>query len=75
MSDTTLDYDRGRKLRKYAERAVAEVWLVNLKNMTIEQHREPSGMEYSHARTYQRGEEISILAFPQVNFAVEELIG
>jgi Uma2 family endonuclease len=75
VSDTTLAYDRGRKLRKYAERKVAEVWIINLKNMTIEQYHEPSGTEYSHARVYQRGEEIVIRAFPDVRFAVEELIG
>ena len=75
VSDTTLAYDRGRKLRKYAERELSEVWIVNLKNMTIEQYREPSGTEYSRSRIHQRGEQIVALAFPEVRFAVEELIG
>jgi Uma2 family endonuclease len=75
VSDTTLSYDRGRKLRKYAERDVSEVWIVNLKNMTIEQYREPSGTEYLHSRSHHRSEEIAILAFPDVPFRVEELIG
>ena len=75
VSDTTLAYDRGRKLRKYAECGITEVWIVNLKNQTIEQYREPSLSGYSQSRIHRRDEEITIEAFSEVLFAVEELIG
>ncbi len=75
VSDTTLSYDRGRKLRKYAECEVSEVWIVNLKQKTIEQFRAPSGSAYYYSRIYQRGEAIEIAAFPGSEFQVEELIG
>ena len=75
VSDTTLRYDRGRKLRKYAETRVSEVWIVNLENMTIEQYREPSGDSFASKRIFQRGEQITIAAFPDNAFPVEELIG
>ena len=75
VSDTTLAYDRGRKLRKYAESSIAEFWIVNLKKMTIEQYREPSSTKYEAARIFNRGEKITVAAFPDVPFAVEELIG
>ncbi len=75
VSDTTLQYDRGRKLCKYAECGVSEVWIVNLKNNTIEQYREPSAEKFLQSRVYQRGTKITIEKFPDVRFAVEELIG
>ncbi len=75
VSDTTLAYDRGRKLRKYAESGIIEVWIVNLKDQTIEQYREPFASEYGHSRVCQRGENIAVQAFPDVPFRVEELIG
>lgn len=74
VSDTSLAYDRGRKLRKYAEAGVGEVWIVNVKAQRIEQHRAPSDGEYSVSENKER-EEIGIAAFPDVLFKVEELIG
>src|SRR5438105_5191832 len=41
VSDTTLAYDRGRKLRKYAESGLVEVWIVDVNGHTIEQFRSP----------------------------------
>ena len=75
VSDTTLVYDRGRKLRKYAECEVPEVWIVNLKKMVIEQFRGAAVTGYSSAQTFERREQITIGAFPEISFSVEELIG
>jgi Uma2 family endonuclease len=75
VSDTTLAYDRGRKLRKYAESRLAEVWIVNVKQQTIEQFRAPGGATYSSSAAFRRGQTIKIAAFPDVQFSVEELIG
>ena len=75
VSDTTIGYDRGLKLRKYAECGVQEVWIVNLKKTTIEQFRSPSTSEYAISKNYRRGEIIALAAFPAVTFQVEELIG
>ena len=46
ISDTTLAYDRGRKLRKYARSGVPEYWIVNLRQDVIEVYRSPKGEEY-----------------------------
>jgi Uma2 family endonuclease len=75
VSDTTLPYDRGRKLRKYAERSVEEVWIVNVQANRIEQFREPIEGQYSISEKKERGHDISLAAFPDVVFKVEELIG
>jgi Uma2 family endonuclease len=75
VSDTTLGYDRGRKLRKYAEREVREVWIVDLTTQAIEQFRAPAGSTYSSSARFIRDQKITMEAFPDVPFTVEELIG
>jgi Uma2 family endonuclease len=46
VADTTLDYDRRTKIPLYARAGIAEVWLVNLKDNSIEVYREPSAAGY-----------------------------
>ena len=75
VSDSTLRYDRGRKLRKYAERKLTEVWVVHVKQGVIEQFREPIAGEYSLSETLERSQKISLAAFPEIEFLVEDLIG
>ena len=41
VSDTTLEYDREEKLPAYGRAGIAEVWIVNLQDETIEVYREP----------------------------------
>lgn len=75
VSDTTLAYDRGPKLQKYAERGIAEVLIANLRDDLIEQFREPHSHGYGASRQFGRGAVITAEAFPGVSFAVDELIG
>jgi len=75
VSDTTLAYDRGRKLRKYAETGVDEVWIVDLPGRIIQQFRHPQGNSYAFSKENRREEAIQIAAFPDISFQVEELIG
>lgn len=74
ISDSTLRYDRGRKLRKYASTGVPEYWIVNLQADVIEVHREPVGDSFSQVSTHALGEAISPLAFPDVVIPVGEII-
>ncbi len=74
ISDSSLTYDRTRKLRKYATTGVREYWIVNLKDDVIEVHREPIGDHYSRVTTYAPGDTISPLAFPDVSVQVAEII-
>jgi Uma2 family endonuclease len=47
VSDTTLDLDRERKLPIYGRAGIAEVWIVNLVDQTIEVYREPHFAGYN----------------------------
>jgi len=55
VTDTTLARDRRRKLPQYAERAISEVWVVDLNAKAVTVHREPSGATYRDIRTQAKG--------------------
>ena len=74
VSDTTLAYDRGRKLRKYANSGVPEYWIVNLQEDVIEIYRSPKGEEYLDQSVAKAGETVAPLAFPDTAVAVSEII-
>jgi Uma2 family endonuclease len=65
VSDTTLSYDRGKKLRRYAEAGIREVWIVNLKDRHTEVYRDPMSEEYLTRFVVKPGQPVSPLAFPK----------
>jgi Uma2 family endonuclease len=75
VSDSTIRYDRYRKAPLYARAGVAELWIENLKDDVILVHRDPSPEGYRLVAEHRRGQEISIAAFPEIGFRVDELLG
>ena len=75
ISDTTLRYDRHRKMPLYAKSGVSELWIENLQSDVILVYRDPGPKTYSTSLTVHRGESISLAAFPDVVFKVDELLG
>jgi len=74
VSDSSLELDRGKKLRLYASCAVPEYWVVNLPERCIEVYTGPTPGAYAHVETYQRGQSIRLLAFPDVSFEVSDIL-
>ena len=74
ISDSTLAYDRGRKLCKYAKSGVQEYWIVNLQKDVIEVHRSPQGEKYLEVSVAKDGDLIAPQAFPDTAVAVNEII-
>lgn len=64
ISDTTLAYHRGTKLRLYAEAGIPEVWILNLGSGQLEVYREPQGGGYRRLSTHSPGEPVAPLAYP-----------
>jgi len=58
ISGTSLDFDRGDKLKAYARAGIPEYWIVNLVGGVLEVHRSPSGQLYESVRTL--GSEASV---------------
>jgi Uma2 family endonuclease len=74
VSDTTLAADQVEKLPAYGRAGVAEVWIVNLNNMTVEAYREPHFTGYGSKTLLRAGDTIAPLAFPDAALDVAELL-
>ena len=72
VADSSLSYDRGAKLARYAAAGVPEVWVVNLRARKVTAYTALSGSEYTTVRTYRAGDSVSPQAFPDVTLAVDD---
>ena len=74
VADSSLAYDRGPKLARYATAGIPEVWIVNLRGREVTIHNDPTETGYATVRTYRPGESISPRAFPDVILAVTDFM-
>lgn len=74
VADSSLAYDRGRKLPQYAEAGIPEVWLVDLPGNRVFLYRDPSPAGYQTIATLGRGDVLSPAAFPDLRLPVAELL-
>ncbi|MDQ4076367.1 MAG: Uma2 family endonuclease [Chloroflexota bacterium] len=74
VADTSLDYDRGVKLPRYARAGIPEVWLVDVSGNVVEQYTEPRGAQYESQRTVARGHTLRAQTVPVV-VEVEAILG
>jgi Uma2 family endonuclease len=82
VSDTTLTYDRVKKMRLYAKAGIAEYWIVNLQDQEIEVRRRPVGGsspdelgKYLDLQVHPRGDQIDLGLKPGTQIAVDDLLG
>jgi Uma2 family endonuclease len=85
VADTSSAYDRRVKLPLYARFGIPETWLllvesadgteVSRRRPALEVHRGPSLDGYKEVRRLRRGQRIAPLAFPDVEIAVDDLLG
>ena len=73
VAESSLAYDRGTKLRLYAEQGVPEYWIVDVVSRRIEVYREPSSSSFQSKRVFESGESVALLRFPDVSVAVASL--
>jgi Uma2 family endonuclease len=75
VSDASLAFDRRVKAPLYAMNGIAELWIVDLEGRAIEVYRCPSPRGYLEIRRYDRGSSLGVLAFPELELSVEEILG
>jgi Uma2 family endonuclease len=75
ISDTTIRYDCNRKMPLYAKAGVRELWIENLQDDVILVYRNPGAETFATSLTFKRGESLSLTAFPEIVFTVDELLG
>jgi Uma2 family endonuclease len=74
VADSSLDYDRGPKLRVYAECGVPEYWIVNLVDRCIEVYRKPGGGRYWQVQRLDETCTISAERHPQLELRVADIL-
>jgi Uma2 family endonuclease len=75
VADTTLRYDRTRKLPLYAGAGIPEVWLVDLQGEAIERHTEPVDGTYRMAMRVGRGHAIESVLIPGLVLSADDVLG
>ena len=75
VSDSTLEYDRDIKRTLYAEAGIAEFWLVNLKENTVERYSSPKNGNYRLAEILEFGETIKAGTIENLELKIEEILG
>jgi len=73
VAESSLSKDRGRKARLYARAGIADYWIVNIPDRSIEVRREPRNGTYQSVQIFHSGNMIALCAFPAIVFAVNFL--
>jgi Uma2 family endonuclease len=74
VADTSLSYDRTRKLPLDARAGIAEAWIVDLQGEALERHTDPAGGTYRLTVRVGRGKEIQSLAMPDLVLRVDDVV-
>jgi Uma2 family endonuclease len=75
VADSTINSDRELKIPIYAEDGITEVWLIDINSACIEVYRHPTAEGYQEFQKFYRGQNLSILAFPDLSITVDEILG
>ena len=74
IADSSLERDQAEKLPAYARAGIAEYWIVDLNEQTIEVYRQPNFAGYAEKATLREGDKASPQAFPDALVDVAELL-
>ena len=74
VSNSTLEYYRNHKAHIYGRAGVAQTLVLNLPEDCIENFTEPGPQGYGRHTIHRRGDKISLVALPDLELAVEDLL-
>lgn len=74
VADTTLKRDRDFKATVYAQAGIADYWILDIANRQLHIFREPKDNQYQSEKILTDDATISILAFPDVEISVAEIL-
>ena len=74
VANTSLRYDSGPKLARYAAAGIPEVWIANLRNRQVAAHTDPVGDQYTTTQIYHPGQTITPQAFPDIALPVNDFM-
>jgi Uma2 family endonuclease len=73
VADGSIAYDRDEKLPRYAAAHIAEVWILDLNELTIEHYSQPRNGQYLVKRIVERGDTIASLVVPTIVVSVDAI--
>ncbi len=74
VADSSLRFDRAVKLPLYARNGVAELWIVNVRQRSLEVYRRPVGDAYAEQTNYAPGDTVALSLAPAISFAVDRVL-
>ena len=74
VADSSLEFDLGEKLARYAAAGIPEVWVANLRAGELVVNTEPAGTTYANVRIVPLDGTVSPRAFPDAVLAVADFI-
>lgn len=75
VADSSLEVDRLIKGPLYAENGIAEYWIVNLTDRTLEIYRDPENGVFANGDVLRAGDSIELVNFPGAAIDVNEILG
>ena len=74
VADSSLEFDLGEKLARYAAAGIPEVWVANLRSGELVVDTKPGGAAYTHVRVIPLDGTVSPQAFPDVALELADFI-
>ena len=71
VANTSLAYDRKKKLPRYARAGIPEVWIVNIEKKVVEQYSSPTEDEYTVRRNVRYGEIVKSKSIAKLELPTE----
>ncbi len=75
VADSTVNYDRDVKVPNYARSGIREVWLWDLEANCLEVYRDAIANSYTSMQKFERGQQVSPLAFPDFIVSIDLMLG
>lgn len=75
VSDSSVTFDRVRKVPKYAAANIPETWLIDLESEHVEVHSIPKESAYGLVKIYLRGEVAVSETLPDLTLPVNDILG
>ena len=74
VADSSLEFDLGEKLARYAAAGIPELWVANLRDGELVVNTEPEGVTYTNVRIIPLDGSVSPQAFPDVVLELADFI-
>lgn len=75
VAESSIDFDKNVKFRRYASAGIPEAWLIDLASESVEVHSQPKENGYGTIKIYLRGENAVSETIPSIDLPVDDILG